>query len=70
MRTTPRFRSSIPRQAEERIDTPRRLLSVTPYSRGLEHGIARQWGEVTVTLVDVLPRDPKSGKLAQLVTGA
>lgn len=95
MRITPRFRSSIPRHAEERItarhpngakstveyfvggqrvgargfdaegnlqgdcgwrdgqlhgtsyriDTPGRLLSATPYSRGLEHGIARQWGE-------------------------
>jgi hypothetical protein len=94
-RTTPRFRSSIPRRAEERttarhtngakatveyfieghrvgargfdpegnlesdcgwrdglrhgtsyrIDIPGRLLSATPYSRGVEHGVARQWGE-------------------------
>jgi hypothetical protein len=95
MRTTPRFRSSIPRHAEERIaaqhangakatveyfiegrlvgvrgfdaegnlegdcgwrdgqqhgtsyriDIPGRLLSATPYSRGHEHGVARQWGD-------------------------
>ena len=95
MRTTPRFRSSIPRHAEARItewhangakataeyfidgqlvgarrfdaegsleldcgwrdgrlhgttyriDIPGRLLSATPYSRGLEHGKARQWGD-------------------------
>jgi len=95
MRTTRRFRSSIPRRAEERIaarhangakstveyfiegrrvgargfdaegnlesdcgwrdgqrhgtsyriDIPGRLLSATPYSRGHEHGVARQWGD-------------------------
>lgn len=95
MRTTPRYRSSIPRRAEARItkrhangaqatveyfiegrrvgvrsfdaeghlendcgwrdglrhgtsyriDIPGRLLSATPYSRGLEHGIARQWAD-------------------------
>jgi hypothetical protein len=27
-----------------RIDIPGRLLSATPYARGLEHGTARQWG--------------------------
>jgi antitoxin component YwqK of YwqJK toxin-antitoxin module len=28
-----------------RLDTPGRLLSATPYSRGIEHGVARQWGD-------------------------
>jgi antitoxin component YwqK of YwqJK toxin-antitoxin module len=28
-----------------RLDLPGRLLSATPYSRGLEHGIARQWSD-------------------------
>jgi len=95
MKTIPRFRSSIPRGAEERvstrhqdgtpaiveyyvdgqmvgargfnsdghlyldcgwrdgkrhgtvyrIDTPGRVLSATPHSRGVEHGVARQWGD-------------------------
>jgi antitoxin component YwqK of YwqJK toxin-antitoxin module len=28
-----------------RLDTPGRLLSATPYANGVEHGVARQWGD-------------------------
>jgi hypothetical protein len=28
-----------------RLDIPGRLLSATPYHNGLEHGVARQWGD-------------------------
>jgi antitoxin component YwqK of YwqJK toxin-antitoxin module len=28
-----------------RLDAPRRLVSATPYSCGVEHGVARQWGD-------------------------